>query len=162
MDRKLQIFKDLFNEFDSAGYNRLINNVHVLNSLLYEGDYSDKLVVVHTSNMDTGSFLESLDYDFRDAYEKVFGRMLSSYPTFIEAEKLSKYESIDDYFRVKDMERANSQARHNEKISIFKERFERASVNPENIYAIIEKQQKEIDRLTKKLNASKKKKWLFK
>lgn len=166
MDNKLQIFKELFKELDIDRYNILINNVHVVDSLLYEGKHYDELVIVHTSNMKTKIPLTQMFYDslysLTAAYEKVFGRELRSHAKLIDIEELSKYESLDDYFRVKDMELANSRAKYNEKVSMFKERFERASVNPENLYAIIEKQQNEIDRLTEELHASKKKKQLFK
>lgn len=159
MDSKqLEIFKDLFQKFDAYEYNKIFNNVYVLNVVLYDKDkYTDKLVVVYKQNSENKfSSYETNLYSVTDAYKKVFEKALSSYVEFIEHEELSKYESIDDYFRVRKMEYNQQQTSRDETISKYKKRYEREAASPENLYKIIRNQQKQIDKLSNQLKKKKK------
>jgi len=158
--KKLKLFKDLFKEFDVDNYNKIFNNISVLNTVLYdESKYTDKLVVVYKQNSEYEFISYGIDlYSVTDAYKKVFEKSLNTYIELIEHEKLSKYESIDDYFRVREMEYNQRRTSHDEKVSKYKERYEREAASPENLYEIIRNQQKQIEQLSNQLK-KKKKRW---
>lgn len=154
---QFKLFKDMFKEFDADNYNRIFNNAYILNSVIYDKNkYMDKLVVIYKQNSDRFSSYETCSFDITDAYKKVFEKDLSSSIEFIDHEKLSKYESIDDYFRVKEMEYNQRHTSRDETISKYKERYEREASSPENLYKIIQNQQKQIDKLSNQLKKKKK------